>query len=102
MSKMQDFYVKALSTEEGKKKIESILGGKQIQELNDTELKNLGSFAKELGFEISLDEAKIYLNSDAKLSENELDTVAGGTKVDVYADFRDGETGVNLSEKKLN
>ena len=102
MNNMGQDNIESIIIPEGKKKIESILGGKQIQELNDTELKNLGSFAKELGFEISLDEAKIYLNSDAKLSENELDTVAGGTKVDVYADFRDGETGVNLSEKKLN
>ncbi len=102
MSKMQDFYVKALSTEEGKKKIESILGGKQIQELNDTELKNLGSFAKELGFEISLDEAKTYLNSDAKLSEDELDAVAGGGKPQVYISYDDPSNDVHIPEKKLN
>ncbi len=79
MSKMSDFYAKVISDESLRSKLNDALGGKDINSASDEELKKIGEIAKAAGFDITLDEAKAYLASDAKdLSDEALDAVAGG------------------------
>jgi hypothetical protein len=79
MSKVSDFYVKATADESAKKELSAILGGKKIDDATDEELVKIGELAKKLGFDITVDEAKAYLNGDdAELDDNDLDAVAGG------------------------
>lgn len=79
MSKVTDFYAKALADESAKKELITILGDKKIEEASDEQLAKVGELAKKLGFEITIDEAKAYLSSDnAELDEDDLDAVAGG------------------------
>ena len=80
MSKITEFYTKAISDESTKTKLTEILGGKAINEADDSQLEKIGSLAKELGFDITIEEAKAYLNnSDGELSDDDLESVAGGT-----------------------
>lgn len=79
MSKMSDFYAKVISDETLRSRMNEVLGGKDIADASDEDLKKIGEIAKEAGFDISIDEAKAYLASDAKdLSDEALDAVAGG------------------------
>ncbi|MCM1328251.1 MAG: hypothetical protein NC253_02325 [Ruminococcus sp.] len=78
MSKISEFYAKAISDEGSKAKLGEILGGKKIGEASDEQLEKIGVLAKELGFEITVGEAKEYLSGDAELDDDELDSVAGG------------------------
>lgn len=79
MSKMSDFYTKVISDVELRCKLNAILDGKDITSLTDEELMKIGEIAKEAGFDITLEEAKAYLASEAKdLSDEALDAVAGG------------------------
>ncbi len=92
MSKVSEFYAKAISDERSKAKLGEILGGKTINEATDEQLEKIGGLAKELGFEITIDEAKDYLNSDSsELDDNDLDAVAGG-KGDVTNNCGGGNT----------
>lgn len=79
MSKVSDFYAKVMSDEGTKAKLGNILGGKSINEADDEQLKKIGGLAKELGFEITVEEAKNYLKGDnTELDDDDLDAVAGG------------------------
>lgn len=79
MSKVSEFYAKTLSDETAKAKLGSILGGKFINEADDEQLRKIGVLAKEMGFEITIEEAKNYLKGDnAELDDDDLDAVAGG------------------------
>ena len=79
MSKMSDFYTKVVSDAGLRAKVDAVLAGKDIANLTDEELQKIGEIAKGAGFDISIDEAKAYLASDAKdLSDEALDAVAGG------------------------
>lgn len=79
MSKLSEFYTKAISDESAKAKLSDILGGKFINEADEEQLKKIGLLAKEMGFEITVNEAKAYLNGDnAELDDDDLDAVAGG------------------------
>ncbi len=79
MRKFQDFYAKVRTDEGAKKEISSILAGKALEAASDEQLKKIGEVAKRLGFDISLDEVRNYLKEgDKKLSEEDLDAVAGG------------------------
>lgn len=79
MKKITEFYTKAISNEGTKAKLEEILGGKPINEADDKQLKKIGELAKELGFEITVEEAKDYLSgNNAALGDDDLDAVAGG------------------------
>ena len=55
MSKVADFYVKAIADEEAKKKLAEVLDGKNFDKLTDAQLKEVGDIAKDLGFDITLD-----------------------------------------------
>lgn len=80
MSKITDFYAKVLANESAKTKLGEILGGKAINEADDSQLKKIGSLAKELGFDITIEEAKNYLKGDnAELDDDDLGAVTGGT-----------------------
>lgn len=93
MSKVSEFYAKAISNEGTKAKLEEILGGKSINEADDEQLKKIGGLAKELGFEITVEEAKDYLNgNNAELEDDDLDAVAGG--VDKTPTGTCGENGI--------
>lgn len=79
MSKISDFYAKAMADESAKAKLEAILGGKEFSEASEEELTKIGELAKELGYEITLEEVKEFLNpAEAELEDDDLDTVAGG------------------------
>lgn len=79
MSKMADFYAKVISDEKLRAQLSEILGGKELAQASDAELEKIGALAKSVGFDITLDEAKAYLASEAKdLSDEALDAVAGG------------------------
>ena len=79
MSKVADFYAKAMGNEDAKAKIAKVIGGKGVEELTDDQLKEIGEIAKGLGFDITLEEAKAYLKSvEEELSDKALDAVAGG------------------------
>ena len=82
MSKVADFYVKAIADEEAKKKLAEVLDGKNFDKLTDAQLKEVGDIAKDLGFDITLDEAKEYLKSiEDELSDDALQAVAGGGNI---------------------
>ncbi|MGN0629880.1 MAG: hypothetical protein ACI4JN_00995, partial [Ruminococcus sp.] len=73
MSKVTDFYAKALADESAKKELITILGDKKIEEASDEQLAKVGALAKKLGFDITIEEAKAYLSSDnAELDEDDL------------------------------
>lgn len=79
MSKVSEFYAKAVADESAKKELITILGDKKFTEASDDQLAKIGELAKRLGFEITIDEAKAHLNGDhSELDEEELDAVAGG------------------------
>lgn len=80
MSKITDFYAKVLADESAKTKLGEILGGKAINEADNSQLEKIGSLAKELGFDITIEEAQNYLKGDnAELDDDDLGAVAGGT-----------------------
>lgn len=79
MSKVSDFYAKALADDSAKKELIVILGDNKIEDASDEQLTKVGALAKKLGFDITVDEAKAYLSGDnAELDEDDLDAVAGG------------------------
>lgn len=79
MSKFSEFYAKASTDETTRKKLAAILGEKSITDAGEEALIKIGSLARELGYEISLDEAKKYLRGNEEdLDEEDLDAVAGG------------------------
>lgn len=102
MSKVTEFYKKALADESAKGELIAILGDKKFKEASDEQLKEIGKLAKKLGFDITVEEAKAYLNGDnAELDEADLDAVAGG-KNDTnttctggvgYTECQEGSTG---------
>ncbi len=90
MSKVSEFYAKAMADESAKAEISSILGGTEINAATDEQLVKIGEVAKKLGFDITVDEAKAYLNpEEAELDEDDLDAVAGG-KGDTHATCTSG------------
>lgn len=97
MHKVAEFYAAALENKDARAKLSEILGETRIDEADDTQLAKVGEVAKELGFDISVDEAKAYLRpSDAELNDDELDEVAGG-KGDTYVTC---ESGVGITYAK--
>lgn len=79
MSKVSEFYAKATTDEAAKKELITILGDKKLAEASDEQLGQVGELAKKLGYDITIEEAKAYLNgSEAELDDDDLDAVAGG------------------------
>jgi predicted ribosomally synthesized peptide with nif11-like leader len=82
MSKMQEIYNKVVGDQALQEKVSSILKEAESTDQVATEEKFL-AFAKELGYEISLEELKsffdgMYTQAAGELSDAELDQVAGG------------------------
>ncbi len=79
MSKITDFYTAVLGNVEAKKELASILEGKELENATDKQLEKIGALAERLGYKIALSEARdFFQKSSRKLSEDELDAVAGG------------------------
>ena len=77
--KIAEFYAKVTDDAALKTKVEKILGGKEITEATDDQLKKIGDIAKELGYNFTIDEVKEFISSgDVQLSDDALDAVAGG------------------------
>jgi len=77
--KIAEFYAKVTEDAALKAKVEKILGGKDITEATDEQLKAIGEVAKENGYNFTLDEVKDFIASgDVQLSDDALDNVAGG------------------------
>ena len=78
-NKISEFYAKVMADENLKAKLEKILGGKEITEASDDQLKQIGDIAKELGYNFTLEDVKDFIKSgDVQLSDDALDAVAGG------------------------
>lgn len=85
MNKVTEFYAKALADESSKAELASILGESRIQDASDEQLKKIGQLAEKLGYEITVQEAKDYLNgSETELGEEDLEAVAGGKGGNTY------------------
>lgn len=94
MSKINDFYVTAISNADSRKRIEKILGGNNFFEASDEQLFKIGELAKNLGFDINIDEARDFLCSDEKeIGDDELDSVAGGKNQTHYTEVHMCEVG---------
>lgn len=79
MSKISEFYAKALADEAARNELIVILGDKKFEEADDAQLVKIGEVAKKLGYDISLEEAKNYLTAEnGELEEDDLEAVAGG------------------------
>ncbi|MGN0629877.1 MAG: hypothetical protein ACI4JN_00980 [Ruminococcus sp.] len=101
MSKVTDFYAKALADESAKKKLITILGDNRIEEASDEQLAKVGELAKQLGFDITIEEAKAYLSgNNAELDEEDLDAVAGGGK-GTYVRYISPQEGIDTGEQKV-
>ena len=80
MSKMTDFYAKVMADEALKAELSEALKGKSFDAATDDDLLKVGEIAKKAGFDISLQEAKDFLDpKEAALDDDDLDAVAGGT-----------------------
>lgn len=81
MDKFTAFYQRITTDEALAARVTEILGDdEQIDNVTDEQLQQLSALAKEIGLDISVEEAKEYLNreDDEKLTNAELDMVAGG------------------------
>ena len=77
--KIAEFYAKVTDDAALKAKVDKILGGKEITEATDEQLKAIGEVAKEMGYNFTLDEVKEFIASgEVQLSDDALDNVAGG------------------------
>ena len=77
--KIAEFYTKVTEDENCKAEVEKILGGKEITEATDDQLKAIGEIAKKMGYNFTIDEVKDFIASgDVQLSDDALDNVAGG------------------------
>lgn len=84
MNKFHEFYAALLNNEKAKNQVEKILGDRAIEQVGDDELAKIGEIAQQLGYEITLEEARAYLNAEEQeLDEDDLDAVAGGKVGDV-------------------
>lgn len=97
MSKITDFYAKVMADEALKAELSEALKGKSFDAATDDDLLKVGEIAKKAGFDISLQEAKDFLNpEEAALDEDDLDAVAGGTskprgEIDIFSCVTGGE-----------
>ena len=81
MDKVADFYAKVMASEDLQDKLGNILQGKNIVDATDDDLQKIGEVAKAAGFDITLEAAKAYIQSDeAAVSDEALDAVAGGNQ----------------------
>lgn len=77
MSKVTEFYKAAIADDAVKQEINDIFGQTKLEDASDEQLEKVGEVAKRLGFDISLEEAREYLNSEHKeLSDPELGELA--------------------------
>lgn len=77
MNKIEEFYNKVMQDETLKEKFLGIVGN--TEKLSEETLGKLAELAKEIGFDITIDEAKTYLTPvEGELSDDDLDKVAGG------------------------
>ncbi len=94
MSKITDFYSKAISDSAANKELADILNGTEIQNVSDEQIEKIGILAKKLGFDITADEAREYLNNDfAELDDDDLDAAAGGKNQTHYTEIHVCEVG---------
>ena len=61
VNKITEFYAKVVADENYKVKFEEILNGKDITEATDEQLEKIGEIAKELDYDITLEEAKEFI-----------------------------------------
>lgn len=79
MSKINDFYSAVLADSEKNAELGKILDGSDIAQAADEQLERIGEIAKQMGFDITVEEAKAYLRGDdTELDDDDLDAVAGG------------------------
>lgn len=100
MSKVSEFYAKAMADEGAKAELAAILEGKAVNDANDEQLEKIGELAKKLGYEITIEEAKEYINgNEAELDDDDLDAVAGGKGV--YIRYESPQDNVDTGNIKI-
>lgn len=88
MSKIQEFYAAVIADEIRKKALYDILGDTAINDASDEQLDKIGKLACDMGYDISVDEAKNFLRAaEAELDDDDLDAVAGGKGEDYVVRF---------------
>ena len=78
MSKVNEFYMAAMANENAKAKLDEILADTDVLDASDDQLMEIGNLAKEMGYGITLEEAKDYLQSEEAMDVEILDAAAGG------------------------
>ena len=79
MSKAGNFFAKLAADKEAMDKLDHVLGGKEIADLTDAQKEEIGKIIKSLGFDLTAEDVKSYLESeDRELSDDALEAVAGG------------------------
>ena len=79
MSKAGNFFAKLAADKEAMDKLDHVLGGKEIADLTDAQKEEIGKIIKGLGFDLTAEDVKSYLESeDRELPDDALQAVAGG------------------------
>ena len=100
--KISEFYAKVIDDAALKAKVEKILGGKEITEATDEQLKKIGDIAKEWGYNFTIDEVKEFISSgEVQLSDDALDNVAGGVNKTVNNTCEGAKASVDDSVKNV-
>ncbi len=101
MKKIQEFYLRLLKDDKEKKEFNEILKGRDIVEATDEQLLELGKISERMGYKFSLEEVRSYLGfEDRKLSEEDLDSVAGGKAPEVHLHYIRCEIGGDAEPSK--
>ena len=64
LSKVAEFYDKVTKDAEKAKQLENILNGKNILDASDAELEKIGAMAWDMGYRITMDDAKNYIAAE--------------------------------------
>ena len=64
LAQVAEFYDKVTKDEEKAKQLENILSGKNILDAGDAELEKIGTMAWNMGYRITLDDAKNYIAAE--------------------------------------
>ena len=101
MEKIQEFYLRLIKDNDAKKELKEILKGKEFLDATDDQLLQIGKIAERMGYSFTLEEVHSFLKSgDDKLSDSELESVAGGRVKEVHMHYVRCEIGGSAESGK--